>query len=208
MPLPRAASFKNRLLFPALIFGGLLLLVLLLDQLYRPKLPYKGMDQCPFCNKNQVDHQKVFENEHLYILLDQRPLSLGHCLIIPKEHAVTLDQYSKRQVLLEPIDLLVKATRSTFRTDDYLLLQKNGPSVGQSVGHLHFHYIPHLECAKSPLFFWVAHLLAPWFSLSSKKSRQECFAEQRDQLRSAFLALTQERGVFFWGGEETQGGYF
>jgi diadenosine tetraphosphate (Ap4A) HIT family hydrolase len=40
-----------------------------------------------------------------------------------------------------------------FHTSPYLLAEKNGEEVGQSVPHLHFHYIPRKKGADSILYF-------------------------------------------------------
>lgn len=35
-----------------------------------------------------------------------------------------------------------QAVEKVFETSSYLLLQKNGLEVGQTVPHVHFHYVP------------------------------------------------------------------
>lgn len=40
------------------------------------------MEDCLFCNKKDY----VLENDYAYAIFDEFPVSLGHMLIIPKEH--------------------------------------------------------------------------------------------------------------------------
>jgi len=48
-----------------------------------------------------------------------------------------------------------------FETDSYIILQKNGSSAGQTVPHLHFHYIPRHKKSTSPFVFILQFLISP-----------------------------------------------
>lgn len=84
-----------------------------------------------------------------YAFLDIQPLSRGHALVIPKEHAVRFHELSDETLA----DLLpvAKKVANALGLSDYNLLQNNGskPSnfaahyIGriahQVVDHVHFH---------------------------------------------------------------------
>jgi diadenosine tetraphosphate (Ap4A) HIT family hydrolase len=52
------------------------------------------------------------------------------------------------------------AAQKVFGTSSYLLLQKNGYEVGQTVPHVHFHYIPRKAGDSSTLVFLFKMFLA------------------------------------------------
>jgi histidine triad (HIT) family protein len=99
---------------------------------------------CPFCDQTILDRQKFYEDDLVLALYTHRPVFPGHCLVIPKRHVerfelLTEDEITEiGQTLKKVNDAVVKV----FGTSAYLILQKNGKEVGQSVPHLHFHYIP------------------------------------------------------------------
>ena len=76
-------------------------------------------------------------------LYTHRPVVPAHFLVIPKRHVERLEELTQEELLqvhnaLNKIHLL---SQSVFSTSPYFIHQKNGKEVGQSVSHLHFHYI-------------------------------------------------------------------
>jgi histidine triad (HIT) family protein len=104
---------------------------------------------CIFCKivQGQIPCHKLYEDEQVLAFLDIGPLSRGHCLVIPRTHAVTLDQLSDElamacaKVLPRLSRALVKATGAP----GWNVLQNNGQLAGQAVDHVHFHLIPRQE---------------------------------------------------------------
>lgn len=99
---------------------------------------------CPFCDQGVLNRQKFYEDDLVMALYTHKPIVPGHMLVIPKRHV------ERFEGLLDPeivqISKVIKKIDQTaievFKTSSYLLMQKNGTEVGQSVPHLHFHYIP------------------------------------------------------------------
>lgn len=105
------------------------------------------MSDCIFCKiiKGEVPSFKIYEDEYTYVFLDNAKKHFGHTLVVPKKHFVnTLD--SDSETLKRVIETVQKVSK--HYVDDYdisgiLIMNANGESAGQVVGHLHYHIIPH-----------------------------------------------------------------
>ncbi len=101
---------------------------------------------CIFCKivAGFIPCHKIAETAEALSFLDIGPLSRGHALVIPKGHAVTLDQLSDEAVagcatLAKKIGA---AIATAMGVGGWNLLQNNGSIAGQVVPHVHFHIIP------------------------------------------------------------------
>jgi len=117
---------------------------------------------CPFCDEKIINYQKYFENENVLGLCSYKPLLKGHSLIIPKRHIERFEELN--EIEIKEIFQLIKKTNLTVQkilnNSSYILIQKNGKEVGQSVSHVHFHYIPRNE--GSNFGFLIRFLLYPF----------------------------------------------
>ncbi|KAL7410940.1 HIT-like domain-containing protein [Mrakia frigida] len=102
---------------------------------------------CLFCKiiKGDIPSLKLLETDLSYAFLDIGPLSKGHCLVIPKFHAVKLHELPDEYLA----DLLPIAKKLAIATgaEDYNILQaspsrNNGRNAHQEVDHVHVHIIP------------------------------------------------------------------
>lgn len=122
---------------------------------------------CPFCQSQVLDRQKFYEDDLCYCLYTHRPMVAGHCLIIPKRHVERFEKLSDEEALriFQLVRKVDKAVMQVFKTSSYLLLQKNGKEVGQTVPHVHVHYIPWKATDNSLLRFccrmFIANLVSP-----------------------------------------------
>jgi histidine triad (HIT) family protein len=122
---------------------------------------------CPFCDSNQLNLQKFYEDEFVIALYTHKPVFPGHSLIIPKRHVERFEMLSEDEMIHigNSIKKVNQAAETVFGTASYLLLQKNGFEVGQTVPHLHFHYIPRQAGDDSTLKFmfkmYVANFKSP-----------------------------------------------
>ena len=72
-----------------------------------------------------------------------------------------------------------------FGTSPYLLIQKNGREVGQSVPHLHFHYIPRKGGDNSSMKFILLKLfMAPFQKPLAAIKGQETVKKMRAAIQS------------------------
>ncbi len=104
---------------------------------------------CIFCKivAGQIPALRVFEDDRTLAFLDIGPLAEGHLLVIPKSHAVTLDQMSPDEVatVARHLPRLARAVMKAASASACNILQNNGRPAGQAVGHVHFHIIPRTE---------------------------------------------------------------
>ena len=106
---------------------------------------------CIFCKivAQTIPCHKLYEDQDVLAFLDVGPLSLGHTLVIPKGHWVTLDQVPDQvsASIGRVLPKLSKAIRQATGINDFNILQNNGSLAHQAVGHVHFHIIPKTDDA-------------------------------------------------------------
>lgn len=102
---------------------------------------------CIFCKivKGEIPSYKVYEDELILAFLDLNPVSVGHTLIIPKEHFENIKDIEDK-VLFE-INLrareLSKVLEEKLSCEGISLCQNNG--LGQEIKHYHLHLIPRYQ---------------------------------------------------------------
>lgn len=113
---------------------------------------------CAFCEKDILDRQVFYQGNGALGLLTHKPAVPGHVLIIPQRHVERFEDLSSEELaaISDCIKKVDGAVRKTFGNKDYILLQKNGRGAGQSVPHVHFHYLPGVK------FLALRFLLSPW----------------------------------------------
>lgn len=152
---------KNKMLKKKkyLIFGGLFLFVLYFSFFLQTSTPKDT--KCAFCNEDVLNYQKFYEDDLVLALYTHKPIFPGHCLIIPKRHVQRFEMLSEEETLQmsKVIKEVDQAVSKVFKTTSYLLLQKNGFEVGQTVPHVHFHYIPRKAGDSSLIKFFLKMFL-------------------------------------------------
>ena len=95
---------------------------------------------CPFCNHPE----KILENDLAFAAYDRFPVSQGHILIIPKRHFSDFFQCTlpERMAILQLIDKCKDHLSKEFHPDGYNIGINCGEAAGQTVFHLHVHFIP------------------------------------------------------------------
>ena len=103
-------------------------------------------EDCIFCKivRGEIKADKIMDTDNFIVINDAHPVSLGHCLIIPKRHYETildlpstlgseLVAIAKKQGLR-----LIKEGKA----DAFNINQNNFKAAGQLVMHYHLHVIP------------------------------------------------------------------
>ena len=92
----------------------------------------------------EIPCHKLYEDDDVLAFLDVNPISRGHTLVIPKERKAYLHELSDSAMasLGRVLPRLARAVIRASGTEQYNILQNNGPSAHQAVFHVHFHIIP------------------------------------------------------------------
>ncbi|PHS12938.1 MAG: HIT family protein [Kangiella sp.] len=119
---------------------------------------------CPFCD---IRDQKepafvILDEEHCMAILDNKPKTEGHILVIPKihcEHFSELDEQSAVAMMQMASKITKKLKLSELTTDGFNLFLTEGKAGGQQVPHAHLHVIPRvlhdgirLSCLKKSFY--------------------------------------------------------
>jgi histidine triad (HIT) family protein len=102
---------------------------------------------CPFCEivvREDPDVREVYRNEHVVAFFPTEPATLGHTLVIPREHVRDiweLDQPTAGEIS-KVVLRLAGAIREAIAPDGLNVIQSSGEAATQSVPHLHIHVVP------------------------------------------------------------------
>jgi histidine triad (HIT) family protein len=122
----------------------------------RGRAEMKSDDSCIFCKivKHEIPSSIVYETDTIMVFLDIRPLSLGHTLVIPKEHYVDLFDIPNQLLcdIHNATKLVSAAVKEATDADGISIIQQNGKAAGQDIFHLHVHIVPRYEGEKLPPF--------------------------------------------------------
>jgi len=106
-------------------------------------------DNCIFCKiiNNELPSYTIYEDDYFKAILDLFPGSLGHTVLIPKQHAADIFELpdeiaAKGLVVAKKIAAAIKIALGCGGIN---VLQNNGVDAGQSVQHFHIHLIPRRE---------------------------------------------------------------
>ena len=107
--------------------------------------PERERAECLFCELPADRFEIIDQNELCLTLTDNYPVTEGHCLIIPRRHAVTYFDMNPAEV--EAANWLLHRSRERLQAGDATISGFNfgtnaGKSAGQSVFHAHIHLIP------------------------------------------------------------------
>ena len=97
---------------------------------------------------------KIYEDKIQLIFLDRRPLFLGHCLLVPKKHFVTLSDLPKNWVapFFTKLQDITKIVQVAMSAEGTFVAMNN--FVSQSVPHFHVHIVPRCKGDGLKGFFW------------------------------------------------------
>lgn len=102
---------------------------------------------CIFCEilKGRMPAVKIFEDDKMLVVMDKKPITNGHLLVIPKKHAEFLtdlnDDYAREMlVVAKKVASTLKKSRLRCKGVNYFLA--DGAEAGQEIFHVHLHVIP------------------------------------------------------------------
>lgn len=111
---------------------------------------------CPFCAivAGDADADIVFADDVAVAFLDRSPVFVGHVLVVPRTHVVTLTDLDAADVgpFFERVQRIAAAVPVAMTADGTFVANNN--VVSQSVAHLHVHVVPRRRRDGLRGFFW------------------------------------------------------
>jgi histidine triad (HIT) family protein len=104
------------------------------------------MEDCIFCKiiNGELPCFKVFEDDEVLAFSDINPVTQGHTLIIPKNHAQDLWEINDSDLAAvhRASKKIINGIKKALNPAGVAALQLNGRGVNQVVMHYHLHLIP------------------------------------------------------------------
>jgi diadenosine tetraphosphate (Ap4A) HIT family hydrolase len=109
-----------------------------------------GAPECIFCEivSGQSEASIVFQDDLVTVFMDIHPVNPGHLLVVPNEHASSIDDVPEDACARMFIvgRRMARALRgSGLRCEGVNLLLADGAAAGQDVFHSHLHVIPRFQ---------------------------------------------------------------
>ncbi len=105
---------------------------------------------CIFCEiiAGRMPAHRVYEDEFCLAFMDIMPISSGHVLVIPREHAANiweLSQQASAALLPAAQKIATALQKSGLPCEGINLFMANNAVAGQSVFHAHLHIVPRVQ---------------------------------------------------------------
>ncbi len=104
------------------------------------------MFECIFCQiaRKEAPASVVYEDEQVIAFLSNRPVNIGHTLVVPKKHYENIYGIPEDEAayLFRIAKRITHAVKDAVNAEGIRLVQNNGEVAGQVVFHLHVHVIP------------------------------------------------------------------
>lgn len=103
-------------------------------------------EQCIFCKiaNGEIPSKTLYEDGRFRVILDLGPATMGHALLLPKEHYADIYELPE-EICAEAMKLakrMAVVMTEKLHCDGFNLVQNNGEAAGQTVRHFHIHLIP------------------------------------------------------------------
>jgi diadenosine tetraphosphate (Ap4A) HIT family hydrolase len=103
-------------------------------------------DQCPFCEivRGTSPVSLVYQDDTVLAFMDHQPITQGHMLVMPREHAVLITDINETAAMrtFRVARGLAAVARRTLGASGVNILVMDGEAAYQDVPHFHVHVIP------------------------------------------------------------------
>ena len=103
-------------------------------------------DQCVFCDivAGTSPASWVYQDDTVVAFMDIQPITRGHMLVLPREHAVLMTDINETAAMrtFRVARKLASVARHTLGASGVNLIVMDGESAFQDVPHFHVHVIP------------------------------------------------------------------
>ena len=107
--------------------------------------------ECVFCKiiQKKIPSKIIKETENVLVIEDLHPKASFHYLIIPKKHIINLNYIDDRDLFyisdmvktIKEISQNIQKEKGLNEPISFNLISNNGQAAGQSVFHLHWHFL-------------------------------------------------------------------
>jgi len=101
---------------------------------------------CIFCKviSGELPSYKLYEDDRVVAFLDLFPATLGHTLVVPRQHSSNLleDDEQDALAMMKAVRHLTPKIKEALGADGVNITSNIGASAGQSVFHTHVHILP------------------------------------------------------------------
>ncbi|MCQ2977883.1 MAG: HIT family protein [archaeon] len=103
------------------------------------------MNECLFCNKENITTDMVYEDEIVMAFMDIDPINEGHVLVVPKSHYLDIDDMPDEELshLMIIAKKITRAIKEIYNPDGYSIMQNGGNF--NDIGHFHLHIFPRYQ---------------------------------------------------------------
>lgn len=100
---------------------------------------------CLFCKiiNNQIPSKKIQEDDTTLVIQDIAPKAPTHYLILPKKHVRDIASLESTDMpyVIDAIKMAQTLSKNLTTPAAFNLIANNGKDAGQSVFHLHWHFL-------------------------------------------------------------------
>ncbi len=102
------------------------------------------MTDCLFCKMaaGTIPTEKIYEDDHIFVIKDIHPKAKVHLLVIPKIHIESLNEVNEAHApLLGYVVSSLKNFAKEQGLDSFRTIVNTGSQSGQTIFHVHFHLL-------------------------------------------------------------------
>jgi len=103
-------------------------------------------DQCVFCDivRGTAPASFVYQDDTVVAFMDIQPITQGHMLVMPREHAVLMTDMNETAAMrtFRVARRLAAVARHTLGASGINIIVMDGEAAYQDVPHFHVHIIP------------------------------------------------------------------
>ncbi len=118
---------------------------------------------CTFCSivAGEIPALRFYEDDHAVAFMDRLPMTVGHCLVIPRRHVTDVWDLTNEDAahVMQAARRVALLVRERLTPAGVNLLNNNGAAADQTQFHFHMHVIPR---------YGGDRLLRPWERLSAQ----------------------------------------
>ena len=104
------------------------------------------MPGCTFCAiaAGEIPALRIYEDDHAVAFMDRLPMTVGHCLVIPRRHVTDIWELTDDDAahVMQAARRVAGLVRERLNPAGVNLLNNNGAAADQTQFHFHIHVIP------------------------------------------------------------------